>query len=61
MNYSVVSLRDQKIIFNGSLAEKAMASANTQTAVVSGLEALLQKTIERMYRKIAPQLCSPPE
>jgi len=60
VNYSVVSLGDQKIIYNAALAEKAMASANTQTDVVAGLETLLQKTIEKMYGKMAPQLCPPP-
>ncbi len=56
LNFRLLSLDTDKIIMDMTYPETATASANTQSAVVSGLEALLQQAVSKGYADVADAL-----
>jgi ABC-type uncharacterized transport system auxiliary subunit len=52
LNFRLVSLESQKILLDATFSAKSVAAENTQTAIVSGLEALIQAVNARAFKKI---------
>jgi ABC-type uncharacterized transport system auxiliary subunit len=53
MNFRLISPRSQKTALNITLSLESIAIANTQTAVISGLESLLREINARAFKKIS--------
>ncbi len=56
LNFRLLSLESDKIIMDTTYPETVAASANTQSAVVAGLEELLQKAVASGYDDVAAAL-----
>jgi len=56
LNFRLVSVTSDKIILDTTVPLEMTASANTQTAIVSGLEELLQKAVGQAYGDISAKL-----
>ena len=56
LNFRLLSLDSDKIIMDKTYPETATASANTQSAVISGLESLLQQVVAAGYADVAATL-----
>jgi ABC-type uncharacterized transport system auxiliary subunit len=52
IDFRLISLESKKVLLNVTLSARVLASANTQTAIVSGLESLLLQVNARAFRKI---------
>jgi ABC-type uncharacterized transport system auxiliary subunit len=56
LNFRLVSQEGERILADITLSEKARAASNTQTAIVSGLESLLQKVSSAALQKIRKRI-----
>jgi ABC-type uncharacterized transport system auxiliary subunit len=52
IDFRLISLESKKVLLNVTLSARKLASANTQTAITSGLESLLLQVNARAFRKI---------
>ncbi|MDE1153659.1 MAG: ABC-type transport auxiliary lipoprotein family protein [Micavibrio sp.] len=56
INFRLVSVSNDKIILDTTVPLAEKATANTQTAIVTGLESLLQKSVDAAYDDVSARL-----
>lgn len=56
ISFQLVSLENRKVLFNATFSARSMATENTRTAIVTGLELLLRQVDARAFKKIGSVL-----